>query len=93
MQKPGVYILQSLKNGRYYVGSTNDVNRRLKEHNKGEESFTRNIRPLKLKTFISCTSLAEARECEYRLKQYKRRDILEKVIKDGAFPWKHVEDS
>jgi hypothetical protein len=29
-----IYILQSLKNQRFYIGSTNDLERRVVEHNK-----------------------------------------------------------
>jgi len=28
------YVLQSQKNSRYYIGSTNNLERRFKEHNK-----------------------------------------------------------
>ncbi|MCD6283742.1 GIY-YIG nuclease family protein [bacterium] len=91
-QQPGVYILQSSKNGRYYIGSTNKINRRLKEHNTGKVKSTRFIRPLKLKVFLPCNTLEEARRAEYRLKKYKRKDIIESVIQRKMFPWKHRKD-
>jgi putative endonuclease len=84
-----VYILRSNKNGRYYVGSTDDMERRLIEHNNGRVLSTKNTRPFQLKAYICCSSLSEAKSCEYRLKKYKRKDILEKVIKDKIFPWNH----
>ena len=87
MKRSGVYILQSLKNNRYYTGSTYDIENRLLQHNKGWVQATRNIGPLVLKVFIPCESLTEAKKSEYKLKKYKRRDILEKVIKDQTFPW------
>ena len=89
MKNFGVYILESQKNNRYYVGSTDDINRRIYEHNIGKVASTKNIRPWVLKIFIECSSLTEARSKEYRLKKYKRKDILEKVIKDGVFPWNY----
>ena len=85
----GVYILESEKSGRYYIGSTDNINRRIKEHNLGKVVSTKNIRPWKIKIFIECDTLTEARSSEYRLKKYKRKDILEKVIKDKIFPWNH----
>lgn len=87
MNKTGVYVLESAKNHRYYIGSTDNLSRRLKEHNSGKVFSTSKIKPLFLKAFIQCNNLTEARSSEYRLKKYKRRDILEKVIKDLIFPW------
>ena len=83
----GVYILQSLKNSRYYIGSTDDMNRRLTQHNKGYVKSTENMRPWKLKAFVKKETLQEARKAELRLKRYKSRVILEKVISDGVLPW------
>jgi len=88
MKQPGVYILQSSKNERYYIGSTNDVSRRIREHNIGKVIATKFIAPLELKVFIRCKSLEEARRAERRLKQYKSRIIIEKVLGDSTFPWK-----
>ena len=87
MKNSGVYILQSSKNKRYYIGSTDDIVQRLKYHNNGIVKATKDIRPLELKVFIPCFDTSEAKKSEYRLKRYKRRDILEKVIKDKIFPW------
>lgn len=87
MKQPGVYILKSLKNSRYYVGSTDNVGRRLKEHNSGLVHSTKTTKPFELLAFIPCTDLSEARSSEFRLKRYKRRDIIEKVVTDKIFPW------
>ena len=43
-----VYVLKSLRNGRYYTGSTNDIERRLLEHNSGQSRYTSLTRPFKL---------------------------------------------
>ena len=46
------YILQSLKNGKSYVGMTEkDPTVRLKEHNIGRTTWTRSNRPFKLVYF------------------------------------------
>ena len=89
MEQAGVYILQSDKNGRYYIGSTNNIKERLGIHNSGRVKSTVNLRPFVLKVFIVCLNSTEAKRAEYRLKKYKRRDILEKVINDSTFPWEH----
>jgi putative endonuclease len=89
MSEEGVYILKSQKNNRYYIGSTNNLSRRLNQHKLGQVMSTRLLRPLEFVAFIKCLDLADARRAEYRLKKYKRKDILEKTIKDGIFPWNH----
>jgi putative endonuclease len=43
-----VYILESLKDETYYVGSTQDLESRLKRHNGGRVKYTRPKRPWKL---------------------------------------------
>ncbi|OGF69428.1 hypothetical protein A3H65_04280 [Candidatus Giovannonibacteria bacterium RIFCSPLOWO2_02_FULL_45_14] len=91
MKQTGVYILQSLKNGFYYTGSTDNIENRLTIHNKGWVKATKNMRPLLLMRFVSCNSITEAKSLEYRLKKYKRRDILERVIEDGIFPWDYTK--
>ena len=60
---------------------------RLRYHNNGLVKATKNIRPLEIRAFIPCPTITEAKKSEYRLKQYKRRDILEKVINDRILPW------
>jgi putative endonuclease len=89
MKNFGVYILESQKSGIYYVGSTDNIDRRIKEHNLGKVISTRNMRPWRVKIFIECATLTEARSSEYRLKKYKRKDILNKIINDKIFPWNY----
>ena len=79
----GVYVLQSIKNKRYYIGSTDNIERRMKQHNSGYVSSTKNIMPLKLVLFQKCDTLADARKLERKIKNFKRRDFIEKMIKDG----------
>jgi len=43
-----VYILRSLKDGKRYIGSTRDLDRRLTEHNSGLIKSTGSRRPLEL---------------------------------------------
>ena len=92
MEEFVVYILYSAKGDRYYIGSTNDITYRLHQHNAGWVDSTKNFMPWEIKVCVRCSSLSEARKCEYRLKRYKRRDILEKMIKDKKFPWDFKRD-
>jgi putative endonuclease len=43
-----VYILKSLRNGRFYVGQTKDLLSRVMEHNIGKSGYTRFGVPWKL---------------------------------------------
>ena len=43
-----VYVLQSLKDKRTYVGCTHNLENRIKEHNYGEVQSTKSRRPFKL---------------------------------------------
>lgn len=81
---PGfVYILKSSKNGRYYIGSTNNLERRIKEHSDGEAPATKYLRPLSL-VFSQCfTTIEQARLIESKLKRFKSKKIIEKIISDG----------
>jgi putative endonuclease len=42
------YILVSSKDGKYYYGSTSDIEKRLSKHNKGDVRSTKNRMPLSL---------------------------------------------
>lgn len=77
-----VYILQSEKNKRYYVGSTNNLERRLKEHNSGKTLSIRFTKPYSIVFSQEFDSIELARKIELRLKKYKSRKILEKIIQD-----------
>ena len=63
-----VYILRSDKDGKFYVGSTADLKRRLREHNEGECDSTRHRRPLELEAYIAVREEASARSLEKYLK-------------------------
>lgn len=43
-----VYVLRSLVNNRLYTGCTDNLTRRLKEHNSGKSKYTNLTRPFKL---------------------------------------------
>lgn len=89
MKQAGVYILESIRNNRFYIGSTINIQKRVEDHNLGRVKATQHIQPLSLKIFIPCETLTAARIAEYRLKQYKRKDILERVIESKVFPWEY----
>ncbi len=79
-----VYVLKSLKNGRLYIGSTNDLERRLAEHNSGKNKYTRHVRPLQLVYNEVCDGRLEARRRESYLKSGQGREFLKLKIREYA---------
>jgi predicted GIY-YIG superfamily endonuclease/ribonuclease HI len=72
-----VYVLKCSNNA-FYIGSTNNIERRLKEHERGEGSkFVRSWRPFELVKTVSCKHAGEARSLEYRLKKLTRNKKIE----------------
>ncbi|MBK9097546.1 MAG: GIY-YIG nuclease family protein [bacterium] len=66
-----VYILYSEHFDRYYIGHTNDLKRRLVEHNKGLTSSTKAYRPWKIVYTEKFSSRVEAYDREKEIKSYK----------------------
>lgn len=62
--------LSRCANAELYVGSTQNVERRLAAHNRGQGGrYTRARRPLTLLAVWPFTSRAEARQAEHRIKR------------------------
>jgi len=71
-----VYVLKSNKNSRLYKGMTNDLKRRIYEHNLGKNKSTRPYRPWTLVYFESFETRVEARSREKYLKSGIGREFL-----------------
>lgn len=72
MEASGSWFLYMVecRDGSLYTGITNDVERRLKEHNDGTGArYTRSRRPVRLRYLEPCESRSAAlmRECAVRL--------------------------
>lgn len=70
-----VYILECA-DGTYYIGSTNNLEKRLHEHNhsKNGAHYTKIRRPVVLKYSEIVSSLSDARKREAELKKLSRRE-------------------
>ncbi len=71
-----VYVLRSEHNGWFYIGMTNDVDRRLREHNGGHNRSTKGKGPFVLVHAESFATRAEARSREKKLKTGAGREWL-----------------
>ena len=65
-----VYVLKSEKDGSTYIGYTNDLKRRLVEHNGGKNISTKHKSPYELVYHESYKSKSDARYRESNLKQF-----------------------
>lgn len=77
-----VYVLKSRKDSRLYTGFTNDLQRRLSEHNKGKKSTqsTINRGPFDVIYSETAENSVIAREKEKYLKSGKGREFLKRYI-------------
>lgn len=77
-----VYILQT-GSKKYYIGSTDDITRRLRQHTKGDTATTKRLKVHALLLKQEYKTLQDARSVERKIKNLKRRDYVEKMIKEG----------
>jgi len=64
-----VYVLKSLKDEKLYIGSTNNLKRRLSEHNNGLSRSTKARRPFEIRYCEVYYNKQEAIKREYSLKK------------------------
>jgi len=79
---PCVYILQ-FTSGKFYIGSTDDLGRRLKQHASGLTPSTKRLGKGKCVLKQDYDTLEDARSVEYKLKRLKRYDYIAKIVQDG----------
>ncbi|HHB78907.1 MAG TPA: GIY-YIG nuclease family protein [Saprospiraceae bacterium] len=77
-----VYALKSKQRNYIYVGMTNDVARRLLEHNKGYNRTTKPYRPFTLIYSKELPSRPEARLHEKYMKSTQGKRYLRRKIKE-----------
>ena len=74
-----VYIIYSNKFDKYYKGFTQDVQKRLENHNSGKSRYTKNFLPWELVFLQSFETKTEALIREKKLKKYSKTQIIELI--------------
>jgi len=65
-----VYVIKGERNRQIYVGSTNDLDRRIAEHNRGSICSTNKYVPLKLVYYEDYLDKTDALNREHKLKHH-----------------------
>lgn len=65
-----LYILQSDKDETYYTGYTSDLNRRLKQHNSGRSTYTKQHMPYHVVYTEEYLTERQAKDREKYVKKY-----------------------
>jgi len=76
-----VYILQSEKDGSYYVGSTRDLDSRINRHNQGRSKYTKSKRPWQLVYSEELPDRSSAMKRENQIKRRKDKNYLEVLVR------------
>lgn len=79
-----VYILKSERYNRFYTGCTNNLERRLKEHNCGYNKSTCRFAPFEVIYTESFTDGPTAFSREKQIKSYKGGEAFKKLINNCA---------
>ena len=79
-----LYVLQSLASGKFYVGSTSGLTRRLSEHHRNHSPSTRGRGPWELVYQEEFHSLAAARRREGEIKSWKSHAAIELLIRERS---------
>jgi putative endonuclease len=79
-----VYLLQSKKDNNYYIGQTDNIEKRFKFHNEGKVKSTQSRRPFVLIGYEEYKTRNEVRYREYELKKsaWKRKKFIKKLTSE-----------
>ena len=80
-----VYLLKSVENDHLYVGSTNDLVRRVKEHNLGLSPSTKAYKPWKLIYYEASLNEQDAKRREKYIKTSQGGRLLKRRLKEYFF--------
>jgi len=76
-----VYILQSIRDNKFYTGYTKNLKFRFELHIKGKVESTKDRRPLKLVYYEACINQQDATHREKYLKTYYGKKYIKNRLK------------
>lgn len=79
------YVIQNAKNRNLYIGYTNDLRKRLIEHNRGFNKSTKPYCPWKLIYYEACLDEDDAKRREHYLKTSQGQRLLKRRLKEYFF--------
>ncbi|OGN02323.1 MAG: endonuclease [Candidatus Yanofskybacteria bacterium RIFCSPHIGHO2_01_FULL_43_42] len=74
------YIIKSEKTNKYYIGSTIDINKRLRRHNNGHNKSTKNGIPWLLIRVEEFDTRQESYKREMKIKSYKGGEAFKVLL-------------
>lgn len=78
-----VYILRNTRDDDFYIGSTINIQNRLRKHESGKVRSTKHRLPMRVVLIQECQTYNEARKIELKIKKLKRKDYIDKMVRDG----------
>ena len=78
-----VYILKSVKDNLFYIGSSADLKKRLKEHQMGQSLSTKGRRPFILLFYEAFLDKRDALRREKYFKQSKGKSSLRMTLRES----------
>ena len=80
-----VYIIESEKTRRYYIGQTGNLEERIARHNRGYNLSTRYYIPWVLKWWNGYNTRSEAIKVEKKVKGLKKRESIQRFVIENNF--------
>lgn len=77
------YVLECDKTKTFYTGATDNLERRLEQHHKGQVYYTKNKLPVSLIYFEACLNKSDAFRREKYLKTGMGKRYIRNLIKGG----------
>ena len=77
-----VYVLQSLKDERFYIGFSRNVEKRLDDHNAGRNTSTKPRRPFRIIYYEAHLNRTDAIRREKYLKTTKGKATLRQMLRE-----------